>query len=157
MKPESKPAQSFYRWVDHEGRLHVVSSLDAVPLSERGKLEQVTLNAAEPSLMEPAGWRPDWSSFALGFGAALLVTLLLRLLPGSWKRATGIVLALAAIVLLTGGYLAAVRRSTGVEGASALAAPSALIQDAKDAVQKMNERQLLREKQLQEIEQEGRK
>ena len=157
MRPEPKQSQSFYRWVDAEGRLHVASSLDSVPLSERGKLEQVTLNEAQRSPVDLLDFRPDGFSFALGFAAALFGTLLLRLLPGSWKRATGIVLGLVAIVLLTGGYLAAVRRSAGVEGGGPLAAPSALIQDAKSAVDKMNERQRLRDKQLQEIEQEGRK
>lgn len=157
MKPESNRPQNFYRWVDQEGRLHVVSSLDAVPASERGRLEQVTLNEAQRSVIDPLSWRPDWSSFALGFGAALLATLLMRLLPGSWKRGAGILVGLLAIVLLTGAYLAAVRRSAGVEGGGALTAPSALIQDAKNAVEKMNESRRLRDEQLQEIEREGRK
>lgn len=154
MKPDPKQPQQFYRWVDRDGRLHVASSLDAVPLAERGKLEQVTLNESQHAGDVPLAWRPDWSSFGLGVGAALLGVLLLRLLPSRYRRATGVIVALAAIVLLTGAYLAAVRRSTGVEGAGALAAPSALIQDAKDAVEKLNERQRMRDAQLREIERE---
>ena len=29
--PSEQKAQSFYRWVDERGTVHVVSSLDAVP------------------------------------------------------------------------------------------------------------------------------
>ena len=113
MKPKPNEPQSFYRWVDADGRLHVVNSLDAVPQSERSKLERVTLRGAEQAGEPARSWSPDWQSFALGFAVALLLSLLPRLLPTGWRRATTVLLVLVAAALLTGVYLAAVRGATG--------------------------------------------
>lgn len=152
---QGKP-QSFYRWVDAEGRLHVVSSLESVPLAERGKVNVVTLHADEPSL--PSGvasvtaWRPDWISFAVGFGVALLLAALFKVLPGSLRFASRAVLVLGVGVLLTGLYLSLTRRATGVQDVGVLTSPSALIEDAKGAVEQMNRRQKQQEEELRQIE-----
>jgi hypothetical protein len=163
MKPDSEKADSFYRWVDAQGRLHVVSSLEQVPPGDRPKAEHVTLSGAT-SVGEYqtigsgswTSWRPDLPSLAVGFGAALVLSQLFRLLPGAWRGVTRLVVILGVGVLLTGLYLGAIRRSAGMPGGGALAAPSALIQDAKTAVEQMNARQKQQEEELRQIQAEGR-
>jgi hypothetical protein len=168
MGPEKSQAQAFYRWVDADGRLHVVSSLDDVPLGARKGVERVELNAAEQAVEHAAqprsagqpfgsGQLPalDWLSFGAGFGLALALTLLFRWLPAGlrWLPRLAIVAGVAA--LLAGAYLGALRRSTGA-GTATLATPGTLIEDAKSAVEKMNLRQKEQEQELQRIQAEGR-
>jgi hypothetical protein len=128
--PSEQKAQSFYRWVDERGTVHVVSSLDAVPAAERARMEAVELQGKP--LEFDSGFRPDWSSAALGFGAGLLFVLVL---PRGWKGVTRIAVVVAIGAILVGGYLATLRRSTGADPSSLLASPSAIIQDAKAAVE----------------------
>lgn len=161
MEPKSRQPQSFYRWVDAEGRLHVVSSLDAVPSAERARAERVTLNGqtalggAVPST--PASdWRLEPSSFGLGFGAALLLSLLFRLLPHGWRSFSRIAVVLGVAALLAGLYLGAIRRATGAKDGGALATPGALIDDAKAAVEKLNQRQKEQDEELRKLQAEGR-
>jgi hypothetical protein len=165
MDPKSKEPQQFYRWVDAEGRLHVVSSLEAVPSAERARAERVTLTGqtalpsvpsrAEPQA-EPSAWRFDLGSFGIGFGAALAISLLFRLLPNGWRSLTRVAVVLGLGALLTGLYLGAIRRAAGGGAGGALASPSALIQDAKTAVEQMNQRQKQQEEELRQIQAEGR-
>ena len=159
MEPTQSSPQTFYRWVDGQGRLHVVSSLESVPVADRGKATVLMLNDdALGHYQAPGGasWRPDWASFAAGFGVALLAAVAFRMLPNSlrWLSRVGLVLGVGA--LLTAAYLGVVRRSTGMPGASALAAPSALIEDAKSAVEHMNQRQKQQEEEIRRIQAEGR-
>jgi hypothetical protein len=154
-------SQSFYRWVDGQGRVHVVSSLDSVPAADRGKATLVVMHGVDSlsghyPAASPVSWRPDWASFAAGFGVALLVALIFRMLPGSlrWLTRVGLVVGVAA--LLIGAYLGMLRRSTGMPGAGPLAAPSALIEDAKAAVEQVNQRQKQQEQEIRKIQAEGR-
>ncbi len=71
--------------------------------------------------------------------------------PGFASRA---VLVLGVGALLTGLYFSAVRSSTGAQGGSVLTSPSALIQDAKGAVEQMNLRQKQQEEELRRIQTE---
>jgi hypothetical protein len=159
--PKSEKSQDFYRWVDADGRLHVVSSLDAVPAAERSRAEHVRLDgaAALGSVPSPsvaaATWQPDPASFALGIGAALVFGLLFRLLPGGWRAITRVAVVLGIGALLTGLYLGSIRRAAGVSGAGALASPRALIDDAKAAVQKLDARHEQQEEELRKIEAEA--
>lgn len=157
MKPTPGNQQTFYRWVDASGRIHIVSSLDDVPQAERPKSGVVSLTPDEsptvPSL-QIAAWRPDWASFGVGFAVALLLAALFKMLPNGLRTASRVALALGVAVVLTGLYLGAVRRSTGVPGASVLASPSALIDDAKGAVERMNLRQKQQEEELKKIQAE---
>jgi hypothetical protein len=134
-----------------------------VPAAERGKAVRVELESAQAvsqySATTSSGTtlpRVDWPSFALGFGAALLVGLLLRLVAGRgvgrwlWR----LVLVAGIGLVLTGAYLGAVRRAAGI-GGGALAAPSALLQDAKTAVEQMNQRQKQQEEELRKIQVES--
>jgi len=158
VEPKQSKPQSFYRWVDGEGRLHVVSSLDSVPASERGKATVVLVNGVDsyPVTSGGQGFRPDWASFALGFGAALLLALAFRMLPGSLRWLTRLALVIGVGALLTGAYLGAVRRTSGMPGADAFAAPSALIEDAKAAVEQVNQRQKQQDEEIRKIQAEGR-
>jgi hypothetical protein len=149
--PASTKPQTFYRWVDEHGTVHVSQSPDAVPARERERLEQVELQGRE---VAPPGFRPDVASFALGFGAALLLSFLV---PRNWRGVSRVVAVVGVVVLATGAYLGWIRRSTGGDPNAVLASPSALIQDAKAAVEKVNERQRLQQQELKEIEQESKK
>jgi hypothetical protein len=158
----SGQTQSFYRFQDEQGRLHIVSSWDEVPAGERGKAAGVDLNSEQavshyqPPTPDVAAPRVDWPSFALGFGAALLVGLTLKLVAGrgSGRWLWRLVLVAGVGLMLTGGYLGVVRRAAGV-GGGAFAAPSALLQDAKTAVEQMNQRQKQQAEELRKIQAEG--
>jgi hypothetical protein len=154
--PASTKEQTFYRWVDEHGTVHVSQSLDAVPAAERERLQTVELDGTygAPASSGSGGFKPDAASFALGFGAALLLSFLV---PQRWRGVTRVVAIVGAIVLATGAYLGWIRRSTGGDPNAVLASPSALIQDAKAAVEKVNERQRLQQQELQEIEKESKK
>ena len=156
VEPAQGKPQTFYRWVDANGRLHVVSSLESVPLAERGKVAAVTLHADESTLpstvASAAGWRPDWISFAVGFGVALLLAALFKLLPNGLRFVTRIALVAGVGVLLTGLYLSVLRSSTGAASGSVLTSPSALMEDARGAVEQMNLRQKQQEEELRNIQ-----
>ncbi|HVY30082.1 MAG TPA: hypothetical protein VHB79_26175 [Polyangiaceae bacterium] len=153
--------QAFYRFEDAQGRVHIVSSLDDVPVTERAKVRRVDLNSADAVSRYPAATpgfsmpSVDGPSFALGFGAALLVGMLLRIVPGGGRWLWKLALIAGIVLVLTGAYLGAVRRAAGIDG-GALAAPSALIQDAKTAVEHMNQRQKQQEEELRKLQAEGR-
>ena len=159
MEPKQGKDQSFYRWTDSEGRVHIVSSLASVPEVDRPKAALVLLNGTDaageyPRLDAATSFQPQWPSFAAGFGVALLLVLVQRMLPSGLRGVTRWAIVLGAAALLTGAYLGFVRRSTGVAGAGALASPTALLDDAKSAVERMNKRQAEQQRQLQEIEAE---
>jgi hypothetical protein len=156
VEPTQGKPEVFYRWVDAGGRLHVVSSLESVPQAERAKVTVVTMHA-EPSLLprgveNVATWRPDWISLAVGFGVALLLAALFKVLPNGLRFASRTALVLGVGVLLTGLYLGLTRSSAGFQGGGVLTSPSALIEDAKGAVEQMNLRQKQQEEELRELE-----
>jgi len=158
VEPTQGKPQTFYRWVDASGRLHVVSSLDSVPQAERGKATVVSMHPDAspklPNMENVAAWRPDWISFAVGFGVALLLAALFKVLPNGLRFASRAAVVLGVGVLLTGLYLSAVRGSTGAQGGSVLTSPSALIDDAKAVVEQMNQRQKQQEEELRKIRSE---
>lgn len=146
--------------MDGQGRLHVVSSLDDVPVAERPRVAEVSLNPEDavshyslPSSGEV--WHPDWISFAVGFGAALVLSFLYRVLPGGMRWMTRVTIVLGVGVILTGAYLGLVRRSAGLGGTQLLTSPSALIQDAKTAVEQLNARQKQQDEELKKLQTEG--
>ena len=150
---DGQPSGSvYYRFTDASGRVHIVDSLDRVPSSERAHAEKVELGAqAEPSALPFAARPTDFRSFALGAAAALLLVLVFRYLPRTMRFVLrfGIVAGLAA--LLMGGYFSWIRRAAGhTDGA--LATPQALMDDAKGAVDKLNERMRAQDRELEDIE-----
>jgi hypothetical protein len=92
------------------------------------------------------------SSSGLGFVAALLVTFLFRRLPGTMRLVLRMSIIGGVIVLLGGAYLGWMRRATG-QSHDALASPTAIIDDAKEAVDKMNARIAAEQAEIKEAEQ----
>ncbi|HEY8945809.1 MAG TPA: hypothetical protein VIM73_16180 [Polyangiaceae bacterium] len=149
--------QEFYRYRDAQGRIVIVDSESRVPPSERGKMERLVYDTPPPPtpafLPNAAGW--DWPSFGAGFAAAMLlglVVLAFRRFNGPLAR---VALFVVAVVLAGGLYLGILRRSVG-QGDSALASPSAVIQDARRAVERMNERQRKQDEEIQNVLREAR-
>jgi hypothetical protein len=101
------------------------------------------------------GATPDLRSFALGALCAVLLLGIFKWLPGTMRflLRLGIVAGLAALLL--GGYFGWLRRSAGHES-GALATPQALLDDAKGAVDKMNERMRAQDQELKDIEQQSK-
>lgn len=158
MAESSNPTEVYYRWTDSDGRVHVVSSLDAVPAAVRPHVERLELGVqAPPSVVERAGAVASssagtWLLLAAGVGVALL--LLSRFLPNGlrWLAKLG---AFALVAALLGGlYLGALRRSVGASS-GLLATPSAIIDDTKRAVEKINQSQKQREEELRRIQSEA--
>jgi hypothetical protein len=150
-------AASFYRYRDADGRVVIVDSLDRVPASARSKLEHVALEAPPApafGLPESLGGRAlHWPSFSAGAACMLLAGLVLFGLMRSRARFVRVLLLGGVVLLGTGAYFGWVRRTTGHEG-PLLESPAALIDDARDAVQKMNERSRQQERVLRELEAE---
>ena len=116
-------------------------------------MQEVSLQGrASPSGVSE-GFVPEWGSVALGFGAGMLLVLVL---PHRWKWVTRFAAVLATGALLSGAYLAVVRRTSGAGNGSLLATPSTIIQDAKAAVEKANAAQRQREQEPEDIRKEGR-
>src|SRR5688572_25181 len=149
MGPETGKAQQFYRYTDADGRVHITTSPDSLPPGARVKAEVVVLDAeatrAEHTvpLNRAADAKPfelDGISFGAGFAVALVLAAIFRMMPEGmrWLPKLAVVVAIAA--LGTGLYLGYLRKTTGT-GSGPLASPSAIIQDAKDAVEKVNQKQ----------------
>ncbi|HKY37255.1 MAG TPA: hypothetical protein VJN18_15030 [Polyangiaceae bacterium] len=163
MGPEQGKAQQFYRYTDTEGRVHIVTSLGSLPPGARGKAELVVLDAeatrAEHTvpMSGAADAKPfelDGVSFGAGFAVAIVLAAILKMMPEGmrWLPKLAVVVAIAA--LGTGLYLGYLRKTTGT-GSGPLASPSSIIQDAKDAVEKVNQKQREREAELRAIQAEG--
>jgi hypothetical protein len=159
MAGSSAQTEVYYRWTDADGRVHLVSSLDAVPLAVRPHVERLELGVRPaPSVVESvgaaatSGGAATWLLLAAGVGIALIVAS--RFMPYGlrWLAKLGAIALVAA--LLGGLYLGALRRSTGA-GGSLLATPSAIIDDAKQAVEKINQRQKQQEEELRRIQNEA--
>jgi hypothetical protein len=145
---------TFYRYRDPQGRVVIVDSLARVPSGSRKAVETVELARPEPSVLTIADATVrdlHWPSFAAGAGVALLLTL-------AWLglRRVGTPLLrfslLGGLVLLgAGAYFGWLRRVSGHEG-PLVASPAALIEDARSAVRKMNERSREQERILKDLE-----
>ena len=150
---EQQGATVYYRFQDSSGRLHIVDSLESVPQALRPHAERVAYTEA------PSGAAAllqhgvsSWQMFGLGFAAALLVVLVFKRLPGTMRVVLRLAIVGGIVCLLAGGYLGWMRRATG-QANDALASPGQIIEDAKSAVAKMNDRQRADQAQLKEIEQ----
>lgn len=163
--------QEFYRYEDARGRVVIVDSLSAVPPAERATAERIELDS-KPAVPLPAPGDSDtpdppplpgttqlaelddlgvhWPSFAVGFGSAVALALLFLALRKLSTPLGRVVLFVGGILLLVAIYLGWIRRSTG-QSDSPFASPSAVIQDARRAVEEMNQRNKKQDEQLDEI------
>jgi len=150
---EQRGAAVYYKFQDSSGRLHIVDSLESVPQALRPQEERVAYS--EPSTSVASVLQHGlgaWQMFGLGFGVALLVVLVFKRLPGTMRIVLRLAIVAGIVCLLAGGYLGWLRRATG-QGTDALATPAQIIDEARSAVTKMNDRQRADEAQLKEIEQ----
>ena len=143
----------YYKFQDSSGRLHIVDSLESVPQALRPHAQPVSYSEQPTTvasvLQHGLG---AWQMFGLGFGVALLVVLVFKRLPGTMRVVLRLAIVAGLVCLLAGGYLGWLRRATG-QGSDALATPAQIINEARSAVTKMNDRTRADEAQLKEIEQ----
>lgn len=150
--------QEFYRYRDNEGRVVIVDSLDRVPAKDRGAVERIQLG------VNPQGGRAseaseafvmDWPSFGVGFGVALLLALVLAGFSRLSSPLARVLLAGVAAGVLVMAYFGWLRRSTGQSDAL-LASPSAVIEDARRAVDQMNQRNKKQAEDIKKVQREAR-
>jgi hypothetical protein len=147
---------AFYRYRGPDGRIVVVDSLSEVPEAQRPGVERVQF--AE----HPAGtaavdrdWRFDWPSAASGFLVASLLGVLIFTSRRGSRWVLGVALLLGLMVLGTGAYFGFLRRSTG-QGGSPFASPSAVIDDAKRAVDQADRRNKQQDQLIYDIQREAK-
>ena len=151
-KEQPKPAP-FYRFTDASGRVHIVDSLDLVPQAFRAQVEGVHYEEQTPVNGLPSvASLASWQIFALGVAATLVVMFVFKRLPGSGRIVVRLGLIGLVVAVVGAAYFGFLRRTTQQSGA-AFASPSALIDDAKGAVEKMNARLKAQQAELKEIEQ----
>lgn len=152
-------AAPFYRYKSATGRTVIVDSLDRVPPAERANVERIELEAA-PARSSPGAASAtlaslDGPSFAVGFGAALALAAVLLALSRSSRWLLGLVAALSVAVAGTGLYLGHLRRSSD-QSEALFASPAAIIEDARAAVKKAQQRETAQDKVIREIQKEAR-
>jgi len=155
--PSSPPGASggdaFYRYRNAEGRVVIVNSLAQVPTAQRDHAEGVVLATPDQGLGR-IGRELHWPSFLAGASCAIVACLLLLALRRTGKRLLRVALVVGLTVLGVGLYLGWARRMAG-DNVALVSSPSALIEDARAAVEKMNQHNLEQQRVLQELEREG--
>jgi len=148
----------YYRWTDGDGRVHLVTSLDAVPVAIRPRVERLELGVPDPPTVaeraRSVASNDTGTLLLIGAGVGVALIVASRFLPHGlrWLAKLG---AFAIVAALLGGlYLGMLRRSTG-SSSSLLATPSAIIDDTKRAVEKINQRQKAQEEELRRIQSEA--
>jgi len=155
----SEPSEgaTYYRYDDH-GRVVIVDSLARVPAAARHTARPIAL----PAPPAPAGAlqqimdapaRLHWPSFAAGVGCSVIALLLALSFRRSMGRLMRYALVAAALAVGSAAYFGWVRRTTG-QDAALFASPKAMIEDARSAVEKMNERTREQQKVLEELQKE---
>lgn len=157
VRESSSSPNVFYRYRTRDGRVAIVDSLDRVPASDRSRAERVELEAPPvasrfPVVSEVAA-HMDWPSFATGFGVALGIAALVSFFGRGSARLLGFLVVAAIVVAGTGAYFGMLRRATGQSEAT-FSSPGAIIDDAKRAVEKVNQRQREQEKLIDDIQHE---
>ena len=151
----SGEAAAFYRYRDSSGRVVIVDSLSRVPSSQRAAAETVVLapvgESSAASTARELARDLHMPSFIAGVGLALLLGLVLVLVGRKLGRFFQAALVIGAVGLGVVAYFGWLRRTTGQSG-DLLASPSTLIEDARGAVRKMNERTEQQQRTLKELE-----
>jgi len=146
----------YYRYRGPDGRIVIVDSLNDVPQAQRGQVERIQYaESASPLAAAARSFRLDWPSAALGFGVAIL----LGAAVVASRRGSRVVLGVAVVLVLmvagTGAYLGLIRKSTG-QGDSPLASPSAVIDDARRAVDQAQQRRREQDQVIRDIQREAK-
>lgn len=170
-------AEPFYRYTDSEGDVHIVDRIDQVPDLHRADVERVRVAAGSDARVQG---RPidgaqraverlrsqareglpgvvadlHGPSVAVGFGAAVLLFAMARLVAGVTKGRGGWLVGaglMVAACLSGAAYLGWVRRSVGL-GNETFVSPTQVVDDARNAARKMKDRWQKQERALREIE-----
>ncbi len=145
---------AFYRYRTADGRTVIVDSISKVPGADRARAERVEFVQGAPSARESVVAQLDWPSFAAGFGLALVVGVVLNALFRGSSRMVGGLLLIGLVVAGSGAYLGLLRRGTG-QGEALFASPTQVIDDAKQAVEKMKKAQNQQDQTIREIQKEA--
>ena len=100
------------------------------------------------------GFELDGLSFGAGFGAALVLAAIFRMMPEKMRWLPKLAIVGGIAVVGIGLYLGYLRKTTGM-GTGPLASPSAIIQDARATVEGVQQRQREREAELRAIQAEA--
>ena len=141
----------FYRYHTRDGRIAIVDERSG---AERVELEAPSLASRYPVVSQVAT-HMDWPSFATGFGVALGIAALISFVGRGSTRLLGFLVVAAIVVAGSGAYFGMLRRTTGQSNAT-FATPSAIIDDAKRAVEKANQRQRDQEKLIEDIQRDAK-
>jgi hypothetical protein len=149
------PGSSFYRYRDEQGQMVAVDSLARVPPQLRGSAEPMALTSgARPESPQSAFIRElHGPSFLAGAFATLALGILLLALRRRAQRLVRIVVVLGLVLLGGGLYFGWVQR-TASQSSDLFSSPRTLIEDARSAVEKMNQRTREQQEALQELERE---
>ncbi|MBN1609314.1 MAG: hypothetical protein JW940_21970 [Polyangiaceae bacterium] len=157
----------YYRHEDASGKVTVVDSLEKLPAEVRAKAERVVLTGTPEVRVDPRGhaerataaplpFGVDTASFALGLGAGMLSAgliglMLSRLSGGAGRWVVRGALTVGLAVLIAGSYFGWVRRTAGI-GNGTLASPGQLVQDARDAAERVRQLRDAQRRELDEIQ-----
>jgi hypothetical protein len=132
-----------------------VDSLARVPPQLRGSAERIALTpeARLESLASAFAHELHGPSFLAGAFTTLVVGLLLLALRRRAQRLVRMALVFGLVLLGGGLYFGWVQRNAG-QSSEFFSSPKALIEDARSAVEKMNQRTREQEGVLQELERE---
>jgi hypothetical protein len=175
----------FYRYEAPDGRIVIVDSASKLPPAARDRAERIDMSQggvgeerytvvesteteadAAPGQETTASFESffpevDSPSFGLGLGSGLLIAaLLLGVATGSGsgrfaRKLFGFALACGIGLVLLGGYFGYLRHIGG-GGEGGAASPQQLVEDAREAVEDMNQRQRERDEQLGDVQQLAR-
>jgi hypothetical protein len=132
-----------------------VDSLARVPPQLRGSAERMAVTPEAPWASPASAFAHELHgpSFLAGAFAALVVGLLLLALRRRARRLVHMAVVLGLVLLGGGLYFGWVQRSAGKSG-DLFSSPKELIEDARSAVEKMNQRTREQQGVLQELERE---
>ena len=155
--------EQYYRYTGPDGRVYIVQSPESLPPGARDKAEVVSLDperVREEHTLSNDGPRFELqgASFGIGFVCALLLALLYRIMPGGMRWVSRLAIVGGVGIIGAGLYLGYLRKTTTGAGtaSSPLASPSALIQDARDAVEKAQTARQKQEQEIRDIQAQGR-
>lgn len=148
----------YYRYRAADGRIVIVDSAGQIPADRREGAERIEFGPAtgEATTSTTAlARRLDWPSFAAGFGVALIFAAIVLVVRRGSLRWLGFLALLGLLVGGFGAYLGFLRRSTG-QATEIFASPSAVVDDARRAVEAVKRRERERDRVIEEIQREGK-
>ena len=159
--PPAPSSSVYYRYRGPDGRIVIVDSARQIPADSRDRAERIELGPSSGAATAPTttttvlARRLDWPSFAAGFGLALMLAAIVLVVRRGSLRWLGFLALLGLLVGGFGAYLGFLRRSTG-QATEIFASPSAVIDDARRAVEAAKKSERERDRVIEEIQREGK-